>query len=232
MNLAILFVSFLSVAALVIVGGAAFFEMRPVIASYREERRRKRMMYADETMRVYTTVRFARARQGDHTGAIASLLFSLFLLTLGAWEWSRFDYGSEWHTVEGSITDARPETTSAGDAARRAVIEYRYTVGDRSFTGYWIDTPDALVDLAGGDDFATRFQTGAPVTIWYHPLMPTFPSLSRVTLWYVVLALGSGGFLLVSSCLTLIFARRPEHAYELGQTQYRFQRKSRFKSIN
>jgi hypothetical protein len=214
MSLAIAFVSLLSILALLVVGGAAYFEMRPVIRTYRDERRRKRMLYADETMRVYTTVRFSRARQGDNTGAIASLLLSVLLIALGAWEWSRFDFGGEWHSVEGSITAARPEVKAANADRPRTIIEYRYSVGAQSFTGYWIDTPDALLALAGGEDFERRFQVGAPVTVWYHPLMPTYPSLGRVTLWYVVVAIGSGCFLLLSSSLTLIFARRPQRAVE------------------
>lgn len=214
MSLAIAFVSLLSIAALLIVGSAAYVEMRPVIRNYRDERRRKRMMYADETMRVYTTVRFARARQGDNTGAIASLLLSLLLIALGVWEWGRFDYGGEWHSVEGTITAVRSETKTT-TARPRTRVEYRYTVGEQTFTGYWVDTPEALLAMTGGDDFDRRIQTSAPITVWYHPLMPTYPSLSRVTLWYVVVAIGSGSFLLISSILTLIFARRSPRTAEV-----------------
>lgn len=212
MTLAIVFVSFLSIAALLVVGAAAFVEMRPVIRTYRAERRHKRAVYADETMRVYTTVRFARARQGDHTGAIASLLLSLLLLAAGLWEWGRFDYGTQWDVVEGVVTSTKAEMTR--QATSRMLVEFRYTVGDQSFTGYWIDTPGALLAMAGGDDFATRFQQGAPLSVWVHPLMPMYPSLNRVTLWYVVIVLGSGAFLLLSSVLTLIFARRPRRLLE------------------
>ena len=214
MSLAIVLVSLLSLAALAIVGGAAYVEMRPVIATYRETRRQKRLLYADETMRIYTPVRFARARQGDHTGAIASLLLSLLLLALGMWEWSRFDYGGEWRTVEGTITAARPEPDAAGNASPRARIEFRYTVGGQSFRSHWIDREDALLAFTeSGADFASRFRPGAPLTVWYHPLLPTYPSIGRVTLWYVVLALGSGGFLLLSSLLTLVFARSVQRVY-------------------
>ena len=215
MSLAIVLVSLLSLAALVIVGGAAYVEMRPVISSYRQTRRQQRMLYADETMRVYTTVRFARARRGDHTGAIASLLLSVLLLALGMWEWGRFDYGGEWPTVEGTITAASPQPGSAGKTSAKRVIEFRYAVGGQSsFSSHWIDSEEALLALTdAGPDFDSRFYPGAPITVWYHPLLPTFPSIGRVTLWYVVVALGSGGFLLVSSALTLLFARRVQAAY-------------------
>lgn len=214
MSLAIVVVGFLSLTALGVVGAAAFVELRPVVRQYRAERRHKRRQYADETLRVYTTVRFARARQGDNTGAIASLLLGVLLLALGAWEWSRFDYGSAWHTVEGTVIAARAETSSESTRAQM-LVEYRYDVGGQRFTAYWIDTPDALLVLVGGGDFETRFQPGAALTVWVHPLMPTFPSLGRVTLWYVVIVVGSGGFLLLSSGLTLAFARRPRRAFDL-----------------
>lgn len=208
MSLAIVLVSLLSLVALAIVAGAAYVEMRPVIDTYRETRRQRQMRYTDETMRIYTPARFTRARQGDHTGAIASLLLSLLLLVLGLWEWDRFDYGAEWRVVEGAITAARPERDATGSASARSRIEFRYTVGDQSFSSYWIDSPEALLAFTEADgDFETRFRPGAPITVWYHPLLPTYPSIGRVTLWYVVLALGSGGFLLVSSALTLLFAR-------------------------
>jgi len=214
MSLAIVLVSLLSLSALAIVGGAAYVEMRPVITTYRQTRRQRHIVYADETMRVYTTVRFARARQGDHTGAIASLLLSLLLLALGAWEWNRFDYRGEWRTVEGTITAARPKPDPAGNASSRATIEFRYAVGDQSFTSHWIDSQEALLAMTEANtDFDSRFRTGEPITVWYHPLLPTYPSIGRVTLWYVVLALGSGGFLLVSSVLTLLFARGVQQAY-------------------
>jgi hypothetical protein len=208
MSLAIAFVSIFSLIALVVVGGAAYVEMRPMIQQYRQAQRHKRMLYADETMRVYTTVRFARARQGDHTGALASLFLSVLLLGFGTWEWSRFDYGGEWHTVQGQITSTvvKPDASSN---TPQAIIEFRYTVGSQSFSSHWIDTPEALLAMTGvSADFEHYFRPGAPITVWYHPLLPTFPSLGRVTLWYVVVALGSGGFLLLSSGLTLLFARR------------------------
>lgn len=214
MSLAIVLVSLLSLAALAIVGGAAFVELRPVITTYRETRRQRRARYADETMRIYTPVRFTRARQGDHTGAIASLLLSLLLLAAGLWEWGRFDYGGEWRTVEGTITAARPEPDASGNASARARIEFRYTIGAQGFTSHWIDSREALLTFTeASTDFETRFRPGAPITVWYHPLLPTYPSIGRVTLWYVVLALGSGGFLLVSSVLTLLFARNMQQAY-------------------
>lgn len=208
MSLAIAFVSIFGLVALVVVGGAAYVEMRPMIQQYRESRRHKRMLYADETMRVYTTVRFARARQGDRTGALASLFLSLLLLGFGTWEWSRFDYRGEWHTVQGQITSVvvKPD---ASNSTPQSIVEFRYTVGSQSFSSHWIDTPEALMTMTGATaDFERHFRAGEAITVWYHPLLPTFPSLGRVTLWYVVVALGSGCFLLLSSGLTLLFARR------------------------
>jgi hypothetical protein len=200
MNLTPWIVGILGVMALALVGGIAYLEVRPLV----DARRAQLEAAPEETTRIYTG---GRRQPSDSSTHAARLLISLILMLVAYWEWGNFRYSGEWLRAQGVILDAYLETQPDGRA--RGVVWFSYQVGDRTFTSAWMDGEGgALEHIDEPAVFAESYPTGQTLTVWYHPMLPKYPSLARVTLWYVVLALACGSFLMVTSSLSLLAARK------------------------
>jgi hypothetical protein len=200
MNLTPWIVGILGLMALALVGGIAYLEVRPLV----DARRRKIEAAPEETTRIYTGSRRQIADSSTHA---ARLLMSLMLMLIAYWEWGNFHYGGEWLRVQGIILDAHMESETGGRT--RGVVWFSYQVGDRVFTSAWMDGAGGALDSVDDPQvFMDTYQAGQPLTVWYHPMLPNFPSLARVTLWYIVLALACGSFIVVTSSLSLLASRK------------------------
>ena len=204
MGLTIIIVALLGLLALAIVGAAAFVEVRPVVQAYRR-RRRLRPPVPEDTLQIPVPRRARHAHDTGASGAVVSALLGLGLFAFGVWEWSRFGFGGEWLTTEGTALDARLEATGPDSASLRAVLEYRYVVGGQAFVARWADAEQTLLTgFVEPDELMALYRRGDPITVWYHPLLPNFPSLSRVSLWYVALFFALGAFLIVRALAALL----------------------------
>lgn len=194
-------VGILGVMGLALVGGIAYLEVRPIL-----DARRGRLEHAlDETTRTYSG---PRRSEGDSSSHAARLLLGSVLVLIGYWEWSNCGFGGEWRIAEGTILDAHIESEPDG-SQQRGVIWFSYNVGGRDFTSTWVDGKgDVLTHIDDEAKFVAAYPTGQRIPVWYHPMLPHFPSLGRVTLWYVVLALAMGAFLVVTSGLSLVAMRK------------------------
>ncbi len=205
MAITIVIVALIGLVALAVIGVIVFLEVRPLLEEMLREAFRPspgRTRAAREMpIPLHMRAQLAKTRRRrDASGVIATLLMGMALLAVGFWEWSNFSFRGEWLSTEGSIVESQPEPPAPESGNSRALIRYTYRIGDDLFTGTWIDearqtTPGAL---------AVRYLPGQPLTVWYHPLLPTFPSLGRVTLWYVALAFAAGVFLLLTSAVRLM----------------------------
>lgn len=205
MSLTIGIVGLLSLIALFVVGAAAFVEVRPVVTAHRA--RRRRLPAPEDTLRVYPPARYARPRESRMAGATVSLLLGLALVAAGAWEWSHFGFQTAWPATEGAILDAWTEPAQPESAGPRAVVQYRYVVGEQAFVGQWAESQQTLLTgFIDGDALLALYRRGEPITVWYHPLLPNFPSLGQVSLWYVAVIFSLGG-LLVARALASLLAR-------------------------
>ena len=109
--------------------------------------------------------------------------------------WSRGDV----EHAQGRILDSRFDPTTMNGEMHEQ-IQFRYTVDDTQFTSPWIEQDSGPFNPT---EFILRHQPGQPLTVWYHPLLPSYPSLSRVTLWYPVAALLLGGLLMLAGLISL-----------------------------
>lgn len=199
-----LFVGIIALAALVTFSVLGFFALREFRAiqnarpqtAYQTPRRPEPAVPIKR--RTDTALPIRRLRRSQKGGFVGTLILSGVLVVAGLWEWSNFGFRGEWTTVQGTILDAQfPPTT--GDEVR-AQIQFRYTVNDKQFTSPWVEQASGTFNPS---EFVAQHQPGQRLTIWYHPLLPSYPSLSRVTLWYPVAALVLGGLLMLAGLISL-----------------------------
>jgi hypothetical protein len=186
--------------ALLLVGAAAVVEVRPILRE-RKQKREEIAAWHLEATQLYIGARLAHthARSSSSSGLIVGMILGMLLMMFGGWEWSKFDFKGEWPEVRGLVLDTRYEPSQSSDEPI-AVIQFAYSIYGVDYTDVWIANAESDF-LTGGN---VHYQTGDLISVWYHPDFPSFPTLGRVTLWYVVLILAAGGYLLLRSSLALL----------------------------